>query len=117
MYHTFYLFRVSHKNVDRFLQIVGDAGAIYRQHGAVASTVMRLTDGGDKYGCLGLNDQVHIDPDEQLFLGIDSFRDAEQLHTLSVEIDSDPRIKQLFKEIQEVVDLEKVIRWEAEDIP
>jgi hypothetical protein len=115
MYHIFYLFRVQRKNVDRFLQIAGDAGVIYRQHGAVATAILRLTDGSDKYGCLGLAGQVQTSPEEQLFLGIDSFRDAEQLRTLTARIDSDPRIQKLFKEIQEVVDLRKAIRWEAED--
>ncbi len=117
MYHTFYLFRVPHKNVNRFLKIVRDAGAVYREHGAAASTVMRLTDGSNKYGCLGLSGQVHTNADEQVFLGIDSFRDAEQLRALTIQIDADPRIQKLFKEIQEVIDLGKVIRWETEDVP
>ena len=105
MYHTYYLFRVPRKNVDRFLRVVNDAGAVYREHGAVASTeVMRLTDGSNKYGCLGLNGQVHANAEEQVFFGVDSFHNREQLHALTIQIEADSRIQKLFKEIQEIIE-------------
>ena len=78
---------------------------------------MRLADGSNKYGCLGLSGQVHANAEEQVFFGVDSFRNHEQLRALTIQIDADSRIQKLFKEIQEIIDLGKVIRWEAEDVP
>src|SRR5580658_6226067 len=98
MYHAFYFYRVPIKNVDRFLRIVSDAADIYRRYGAVTTAAMRLTDGDSKYGCVGLIDLVNVAPDEQLFMGVDSFSDVDQFRELMKKIDSDPDIGRLFKE-------------------
>jgi uncharacterized protein YbaA (DUF1428 family) len=115
MYHAFYLYRVPVGNVDRFLRIVGEAADVYRRYGAVVTPALRLKDGASKYGCVGLSDLVDVTPEEQLFMGFDSFRDVEEFRTLMKKIDSDPDIGRLFKEIQEVIDLKKIVRWEMED--
>src|SRR5580658_8819909 len=98
MYHAFYLYRVPIGNVDRFLRIVSVAADVYRRYGAVVTTAMRLTDGDSKYGCVGLSDLADINPEEQLFMGVDSFRDVEQFRVLMKKIDSDPDIGRLYKE-------------------
>jgi uncharacterized protein YbaA (DUF1428 family) len=116
MYHAFYLYRVPIGNIDRFLRIVNEAAVVYRRYGAVVTPAMRLTDGDSKYGCIGLSDLVTVTPDEQLFMGTDSFRDVEEFRTLMKKIDSDPDIGRLFKEIQEVIDLKKIVRWEMEEV-
>jgi uncharacterized protein YbaA (DUF1428 family) len=116
MYQIFYLFRVPNERIERFLRISGDAGAVYREHGAVNSVVLRITDASSKYGCLGLLNEISVGHNETLFLGIDSFRDVAQLEEVTPRIDSDPRIGLLYKEMKEVVDLKRVIRWEAQEI-
>jgi uncharacterized protein YbaA (DUF1428 family) len=116
MYQIFYLFRVPNKHIDRFLRISRDAGAVYRHHGAVDSVALRITDGSNKYGCLGLLNEISVGPEETLFLGIDSFRDTAQHEELMPRIDSDPRIGLLYKEMKEIVDLKRVIRWETQEI-
>jgi hypothetical protein len=116
VYQAFYLYRVPIENVDRFLRIVSEAADIYRRYGVVVTAAMRLTEGNGKYGCVGLSDLVHVSPEEQLFMGVDSFRDAEQFRVLMNQIDSDPDIGRLYKEIQQVIDLKKIIRWEMEKI-
>jgi len=49
-------------------------------------------------------------------MGTDSFRDVDQFRVLMKKIDSDPDIGRLFKEIQEVIDLKKIVRWEMEEV-
>jgi uncharacterized protein YbaA (DUF1428 family) len=115
MYHAFYLYSVPIENIDRFLRIVSEAADVYRRYGAVVTPAMRLTDGDSKYGCVGLSELVESNPDEQLFMGFDSFRDVEQFRALMKKIDSDPDIGRLYKEIQEVIDLKKIVRWEMEE--
>ncbi len=51
-----------------------------------------------------------VGTDEQLLLGVDSFQDVEQFETLVVQIDADPAVIRLYQQIQEVLDLRKVIR-------
>jgi uncharacterized protein YbaA (DUF1428 family) len=116
MYHAFYLYRVPVGNVDRFLRIVSEAADVYRRYGAVVTPALRLTDGAGKYGCVGLSDLATVTPEEQLFMGSDSFRDVDQFRALMEKIDSDPDIGRLFKEIQEVIDLKKIVRWEMEEV-
>ena len=116
MYQAFYLYRVPIGNVDLFLRIVNEAADVYRRYGAIVTPAMRLTDGESKYGCVGLSDLVELNPGEQLFMGFDSFQDVEQFRTLMNKIDSDPEIGRLFKEIQEVIDLKRIVRWEMEEV-
>jgi uncharacterized protein YbaA (DUF1428 family) len=116
MYQAFYLYRVPIGNVDLFLRIVNEAADVYRRYGAIVTPAMRLTDGESKYGCVGLYDLVELNPGEQLYMGFDSFRDVEQFRTLMNKIDSDPEIGRLFKEIQEVIDLKRIVRWEMEEV-
>jgi uncharacterized protein YbaA (DUF1428 family) len=116
VYHIYYLFRVAANHVDRFQRITADAGAIYRRHGATDSVTLKITEARGRYGCIGLADQIDVGTDEQLFMGIDSFRDLEQFHALMPQIDADPEILSLYQQIQDVVDLSKVIRWEAADV-
>jgi len=115
MYQIFYLYRVPTRNIDRFLRIARDAADIYRRYGVTVTPALRLTDGNSKYGCTGLVDVIPAAADEQLFMGIDSFRDIEECRALMKQIDSDPDIGRLYKEIQEVIDLKRIVRWEMED--
>jgi hypothetical protein len=87
------------------------------RHGAVSSVTLRITDASDKYGCVGLMRQIDVAVGEQLFLGIDTFGSAESFRALMPEIDSDRAVVELYRQIQEIVDLSRVIRWEAEDCP
>jgi uncharacterized protein YbaA (DUF1428 family) len=115
VYHVFYLFRVPVAHVDRFCRIARDASAVYRRHGA-QSVSLRITEAAGKYGCLGLLNEIDVGAEEQLFLGIDSFPDEEQFHALMALIDADAEINVLYREIQEVVDLARVIRWEGKEM-
>ena len=114
MYQASYIYRVPVENIDRFLRVVAEAGAIYCRHGALSSTTLRVTDGAAKYGCTGLCDLVPPATGEELFVGLDSFRDVEEFRAKMKLIDSNPRIGELFEEIQSLIDLKKIIRWEAE---
>jgi len=115
MYQASYIYRVPVENIDRFLRVVTEAGEIYCRHGALSSVTLRVTAGATKYGCTGLCDLVPpAGPDEALFVGLDSFREVEEFRAKMKLIDSNPRIGELFEEIQSLIDLKKIIRWEAE---
>ncbi len=73
MYHIFYLFRVSRHNVTRFVEIVTAAGTIYKKD----STLMRITETSPGYGGQELARIIAPQASEELFLGIDSFQDAQ----------------------------------------
>jgi uncharacterized protein YbaA (DUF1428 family) len=116
MYHACYLFRVPADRIDQFLQIAAEAAKLYYQHGAISSSVSRITDGAAKYGCLGLLDQAPIRANEQLFIGIDSFPNHEKFTASMKQIDADPRIIELYHEMTKVIDLSRTIRWESEQV-
>ena len=102
--------------MDIFLKITNEAGAIYRRYGAINSGTMRVTEATAKYGCMGLTNVVAVDTGEELFIGVDSFRNSEECRSLMTKIDADPRINELYQQIKDVVELARVIRWEAEDV-
>jgi hypothetical protein len=115
MYQIFYIFPVADANVNRFLQVSHGAAEVYRRYGAGSAT-MRLADGRSTYGCVGLLDLIHPNAGEQLFITVDSFRDGEQFRALSEQIDADPQIGALYGEMCEMVDLKRVVRWEADEV-
>jgi len=115
MYCACYLYRVPVKNIERFLRITSEAGEIYRRYGAIGSTMIRITDAAAKYGCLGLVDLYQSNADEAVFMGMDSFANLTAFKTLSEKIDADPRIGELFEEVQTVIEFGKIVRWEADD--
>jgi hypothetical protein len=114
VYHVFYIFRVSRRNSARFVEISRAAGAVYRSHGAIDSEVMRMTETAGKYGCLSLGQIIAAGPDEEMFIGHDSFRNVEEFGRVTTAIDADPQIGELYQAIQQVVDLAGVVRWEAD---
>ncbi len=116
MYRIYYIFRVKRANSVRFMDITRAAADIYRLHGAIDSTIARVTNSSSQYGCRGLGDAVRAEADEDLFLGCDSFADADEFTRVSAILDSDPELARLFGEIQTVVDLASVVRWEANEI-
>jgi uncharacterized protein YbaA (DUF1428 family) len=77
---------------------------------------MRAADIAPKYGCLGLGDTVPAADDEIVFIGIDGFRDQAHFREIMPRIDADPRINELFAEIQKVVDLATIVRGEFESV-
>ncbi len=115
MYHAFYLYRVANPHVERFLKIVGEASAIYRRQARPAASPCGWRGIRRQIRMRGLFENDAPTADEQLFVGIDSFRNAEEFRTIVAQIDANPEIGRLYQEIQEVVDFKKLIRWEAED--
>jgi uncharacterized protein YbaA (DUF1428 family) len=116
LYRSFYVFRIPKENVAEFLRINQEAGAIYRQYGAVETEMMRATDVDAKYGCLGLADVVKASDDEVVFVAFDGFRDAAHHHDVMAKVDADPEINRLFEQIQTVIELSKVVRGEFESV-
>jgi uncharacterized protein YbaA (DUF1428 family) len=116
VYHVCYLFRVPSDRIERFLQISAAAAKVYRELGAVSSTVSRVTDGAAKYGCLGLLDVAPVRQGEELCVGVDSFADREGFAESMKKIDVHPRVIELYEQMTEAIDLSRTIRWEAEQM-
>ncbi|HEX4130021.1 MAG TPA: hypothetical protein VHZ24_08255 [Pirellulales bacterium] len=112
--HTiYYIYRVPRGAADRFLEVTSAASDLYRRHGALDSFMMRITAASAQYACAGLKDVVCVRDDEELFLGIDSFRHADECRKLLAVIDADPDIEKLFQAVQKIIDVSTVVRWEA----
>lgn len=105
-----YLVRVPKKNVKDFFRINKEAGEIYQRYGAEDSRVFEATDTAAKYGCMGIADALPTRDDEVVYLGCDAFNDAAHQAEVMDRVDIDPRINERFAEIQNVIDLSRVIR-------
>ena len=116
MYRSFYIFRVPKEHVAEFLRINREAGAIYREHGALETEMTRATHLDPKYGCTGLVDLLKASDEEVVFVGVDGFRDPDHHTEVMAKVDADPRINELFAEIQKVIDLSTVVRAELESV-
>ena len=116
MYRSFYLFHVPRQHVEAFVRINQEAGEIYRRYGALGGALMRATGVDAKYGCTGLADVLSPSEGEVIFAGFDDFHDADHHRAVMARVDADPRINELFDEIQTLIALPKVVRGEFESV-
>jgi uncharacterized protein YbaA (DUF1428 family) len=111
-----YIFLVPRKNVDKFLRIQQAASEIYRSHGALEEETFALVNHEAKYGCVPFTKGIDVGEDEEVFVSLSRFPDKTHHDQVMVKIDSDPRIDQLYREINGVVEVGRVLRGEFERV-
>ena len=116
MYRSFYIFRVPKQHVEAFVRINQEAIAIYRRYGALEGGLMGAAQLDAKYRCTGWADALQAGEDEAVFVSFDGFRDAAHHQEVMAKVDADPRINELFAELQKLIDLSNVLRGEFEDV-
>jgi uncharacterized protein YbaA (DUF1428 family) len=116
LYCVIYIFRVPRKNVEAFLRIQGEASEIYLRYGSLGEETLASTGSVAKYGCIPFFNTVELNEDEDIFLSISHFRDKAHHDQVMAQIDLDPNIDRLYREITNLVDIDRVVRGEFKQV-
>lgn len=116
-YHLLYIFRVPTVKVAEFLRIQREAAALYTSHGAVGSETYRVLDDSGKFSLIPFATVFPPALDENLFIGIDSYRDRAHHREVAPRIQADPRLADLYRSLTEVLEINRVVYAELESSP
>lgn len=110
MYTAMYLYPVPARTEDAFRAIEQEAGDRYQSHGALDHELYRAADVGPKHGCAGFESAVDLRNDELLYVGMDHFHDRAHHDDVMDAVDTDDRVAELFEELTDLVDIDRVVR-------
>ena len=116
MFSSIYLFPVPRAHADAFVRVQGDAAVIYREHGCVDDVTYAPADLAAKYGCAGFGDVLPLRSEEQLFVGVSTFRERSPHDEVMARVDADPRIARLYEQVTGLLEIGRVVRGEFERV-
>ena len=116
MYISIYIFRVSKKNVNQFLQIQRKTAEIYKQYGALQDITYVSADLKAKYGCAAFGDIFNVSKDEVVLIEISSFRNRAHHNEVMKKVDSDEQIEKLYAEVTKLLEVGRIVRGEFESV-
>ena len=114
MYTSIYIFRIKKGNVEEHLSIEREAARIYMEHGAIFNDVYRASMLTGKYGCVGFVDVMDVDEDEEVLVSLTGFEDQSHHDKTMKNVNSDPKIRELFAKAKQVVALDRTVYGEFE---
>jgi uncharacterized protein YbaA (DUF1428 family) len=114
MFAAIYLFPVRRERVEEFLRVQAAARGVYLEHGCLDDATYAASDLAPKYGCASFADGIPLDPGEELFVGVSSFRDRAHHDEVMARVDADERIAALYDEVTKLFDIARVVRGEFE---
>ncbi len=114
MYTSIYIYRIKKESVEEFLAIEREAGKVYIEHGAIFCDIYRASKLTAMYGCVAFTEAMDVDEDEEVLVGLSSFDDQAHHDRTMCQVDSDPRIQDLFARVTKVLVLDRTVRGEFE---
>ena len=114
MYASIYIYRIKKENVDEFLAIEREAAKLYMEHGAISNDTYRASNLTAMHGCVTFTDALDVDEDEEVLIGLSGFTDQAHHDKAMSEVESDPRIQELFARVTKVIVLDRTVRGEFE---
>ena len=99
-----YIYRVPAKRSAEFLKVARAARDIYRRHGASGEEFFRLRSLDRKYHEIpGLWELLPPAEGEEIWIGIDRYRDAKKCAEVAAAVDRDPEILALYERVVDLV--------------
>jgi uncharacterized protein YbaA (DUF1428 family) len=98
-----YIYRIPKPNRKEFLETMRKAREIYRKHGAKGEELYILEDKTPRYGLTGLWELLCTPEKEDIWIGLDTYTDAEHCRIVMKAVDADPDIEPLYKRVVELV--------------
>ena len=116
-YLQLYIYRVQNKNREEFLKITREVNKIFRKYGTEGEQLFLLHDNISKYGTTGLWEILPTKANEEIWIGINHFKNTKHCDEVMKKFDADPETNQLYsKFINSVSSASRVIRGEFEKI-
>ncbi len=118
-YVQIYLYRIPKTRREEFLDLAHAGRELYRKHGAMGEEFFRLARDERKYSEIpGLWEVVPPDPEEELWMGIDRYRNAKHCAEVAAAVDRDPEILPLYERTLDIVrGAARIVHAEFEEIP
>jgi len=116
MYTAIYLYRVSHKQLDAFLQVQREAAGIYRNYGALGDITLLGTNLQAKYGGISFDSALPVAEDEVVLVRLSSFRDKAHYDEAMAKVDADQQIATLNQKITTLLGIGRIVRGEFERV-
>lgn len=116
-YLKLYLYPIQRRHRDEFLEIMREVRDIYQKHGAYGEELFLLHERTSKYGVTGLWEILPTKEDEEIWIGLDRYRDAEHSKEVMKAVDADPEINPLYEGILQLVNSpSRIVRGEFEEV-
>ena len=116
-YVLMYIYRIKGEDREEFLEVMRKARWIYRGHGGAGEELFLLDNDAPYYGLSGIWDVAPIAENEEMWIGLDRYEDAEQCKEVMRTVDEDPDINPLYERIVQLVgSTDRIIRGELEQV-
>jgi uncharacterized protein YbaA (DUF1428 family) len=112
-----YIYRVPKPHREEFLETMRKARDIYSKHGAKGEELFILADKTPRYGLTGLWELLCTRDDEDVWVGLDSYEDADHCRGVMEAVDADPDIEPLYERVVQIVgSAEHIIRAQFDKV-
>jgi uncharacterized protein YbaA (DUF1428 family) len=98
-----FLYRAPKKNHDEMMEINRQSRDFFMKHGASTFEVFSLTNREDIMEFVNLSKTISASEEEEVWLEIQSYRDAEHVKQFSKSMEGDKSIEPLFKEFMRLI--------------
>ena len=94
-----------------------ETNEIFQKYGVEGEEIFLLQDKTPKYGVTGLWNVISIDDEEELWIGLNRFKNIRHCEEVMKKFDNDPETEKLYNEfVNSVSAASRVIRGEFEKI-
>ena len=116
-YLLLYIYRVQQEDRKEFLEVMRSARWVYRGHGGAGEELFLLGNDTPKYGLTGLWEVTTREEDEEIWVGLDHYEDAEHCDRVMKAVNAEPEIDALYARITALVgSAGRIVRGEFEKV-
>jgi uncharacterized protein YbaA (DUF1428 family) len=102
-YLQLYIYRILREHHDEFLEVMQNARAIYRKHGADGEELFLIREKDAMYSLASLDDVLPIEEGEEIWIGLDRYKDEQHCKKVMKKVDADPEIEPLYEKVVKMV--------------
>lgn len=116
-YLQLYIYRIQEVHREEFLNTMRKVRDIYRKYGVNGEELFLLNNRTSKYGLTGLWEILSTTEDEEIWLGLDHYKNTEHCKEVMKAVDSNPEINTLYNQIVKFVcSASRIVLAEFENI-
>ena len=94
-----YIYRIKQENREEFLEIMRRVRWIYRGHGGAGEELFNLKNINPYFSLTGIWEVTPPAEDEEIWVGLDRYEDAEHCELVMKDVNDDPSIDALYERI------------------
>jgi len=112
-----YIYRIRREDREEFLEVMRSARWIYRGHGGAGEELFLLENENPYFSLTGIWEVTPPAADEEIWVGLDRYEDAEQCERVMKAVNAEPEIDVLYERIVGLVgSAGRIVRGEFEQV-